>query len=106
MCAQTTDPPPRRARSGAAPQRQPSSLKIIRDLEKPGQAQFLINCGITDLLAQTDAADARRYAPLASAANRLLSPAEMGELFKVLAVGRGVHRPLAGFAQGDRARAL
>ena len=71
-----------------------------------GQAQFLINCGITDLLAQTDAADARRYAPLAGAANRLLSPAEMGELFKVLAVGRGVHRPLAGFAQGDRAHAL
>ena len=71
-----------------------------------GQGQFLINCGITDLLAQTDAADARRYAPLASAANRLLSPAEMGELFKVLAVGRGVKRPLAGFAQGDRAHAL
>jgi SAM-dependent MidA family methyltransferase len=71
-----------------------------------GQAQFLVNCGITELLAQTDAADARRYAPLASAANRLLSPAEMGELFKVLAVGRGVKRSLAGFAQGDRAHAL
>ena len=71
-----------------------------------GQAQFLVNCGITDLLAQTDAADARRYAPLASAANRLLSPAEMGELFKVLAVGRGVNRPLTGFAQGDRAHVL
>ena len=71
-----------------------------------GQAQFLVNCGITDLLGQTDAADARRYAPLASAANRLLSPAEMGELFKVLAVGRGVNRPLAGFAQGDRAHVL
>ena len=71
-----------------------------------GQARFLVNCGITDLLAQTDAADVRRYAPLASAANRLLSPAEMGELFKVLAVGRGVTRPLAGFAHGDRAHAL
>jgi SAM-dependent MidA family methyltransferase len=70
------------------------------------QARFLINCGITDLLAQTNAADARRYAPLASAANRLLSPAEMGELFKVLALGRRVNRPLAGFAQGDRAHAL
>ena len=71
-----------------------------------GQAQFLVNCGITELLAQIDAGDARRYAPLASAANLLLSPSEMGELFKVLVVGRGVTRPLAGFAQGDRAHAL
>jgi SAM-dependent MidA family methyltransferase len=71
-----------------------------------GQARFLVNCGITDLLAQTDAADARRYAPLASAANRLLSPTEMGELFKVLAVARSVTRPPIGFAQGDHAHAL
>jgi SAM-dependent MidA family methyltransferase len=71
-----------------------------------GQAQFLVNCGITDLLAQVDASDVRRYAPLAAAANRLLSPAEMGELFKVLVVGRGVKHALTGFAQGDRAHAL
>jgi hypothetical protein len=30
----------------------------------------------------------------------------MGEIFKVLAVGRGVARPLAGFAQGDRTHTL
>ena len=71
-----------------------------------GQAQFLVNCGITDLLAKVDASDVRRYAPLAAAANRLLSPAEMGELFKVLVVGRGAKHPLAGFAHGDRAHAL
>ena len=71
-----------------------------------GQAQFLVNCGITDLLAKVDASDVRRYAPLAGAANRLLSPAEMGELFKVLVVGRGVKHPLTGFAHGDRAHAL
>jgi SAM-dependent MidA family methyltransferase len=70
------------------------------------QAQFLVNCGITDELARTDPTDARRYAPLASAANRLLSPAEMGELFKVLVVGRGMRQPLAGFANGDRSHAL
>ena len=71
-----------------------------------GQAQFLVNCGIAGLLAQLDASDVRRYAPVAAAANRLLSPAEMGELFKVLVVGRGVTRALTGFAQGDRAHAL
>jgi len=70
------------------------------------QAQFLVNCGITELLAEEDPADARRYLPAAAAANKLLSPAEMGELFKVLAVGRGVTRPLLGFASGDRAHAL
>ena len=70
------------------------------------QAQFLVNCGITELLAREDPADAARYAPLAAAANQMLSPAEMGELFKVLAVGRGATQPLAGFARGDRSHTL
>jgi len=70
------------------------------------QANFLVNCGITDLLAKEDPTDAKHYMPLAAAANRLLSPAEMGELFKVFAVGRGVTRRLAGFARGDRSHAL
>ena len=66
------------------------------------QANFLINCGITDLLAQTPATDTTRYLPLANQAKRLLSPAEMGELFKVIALGRGIDRDLLGFRQGDR----
>ena len=70
------------------------------------QAQFLVNCGITELLANEDPADIARYAPFAAAANQMLSPAEMGELFKVLAVGRGVTQPLAGFARGDRSHTL
>ncbi|HEY8068612.1 MAG TPA: SAM-dependent methyltransferase [Burkholderiales bacterium] len=70
------------------------------------QAQFLVNCGITDLLAQEDPADAKRYLPAASAAQKLLHPSEMGELFKVLAVGRGVDAPLMGFSSGDRSQTL
>ncbi len=70
------------------------------------QAQFLINCGITELLAEENPADAKRYLPAAAAAQKLLSPSEMGELFKVLAVGRGVTRPLLGFSSGDRSHAL
>jgi SAM-dependent MidA family methyltransferase len=70
------------------------------------QAQFLVNCGITELLAHEDPADAQRYLPAAAAAQRLLSPSEMGELFKVLAVGKGVDAPLIGFAQGDRSGTL
>jgi SAM-dependent MidA family methyltransferase len=70
------------------------------------QAQFLVNCGITDLLAREDPADPQRYLPAAAAAQKLLSPAEMGELFKVLAVGRGIEQPLLGFARGNRIHAL
>lgn len=66
------------------------------------QANFMINCGITDLLARTAATDTMRYLPLTNQANRLLSPAEMGELFKVIALGRGVGVDLLGFRQGDR----
>ncbi len=70
------------------------------------QAQFLINCGITDLLSEVPAADAARYAPLASAVQKLLSPAEMGELFKVIAFGRGIASPLRGFIRGDKSHSL
>jgi SAM-dependent MidA family methyltransferase len=70
------------------------------------QAQFLVNCGITDLLAETPAENAAVYAPLAAQAQKLLSPAEMGELFKVIALGKGVDQPLLGFASGDRRHTL
>jgi SAM-dependent MidA family methyltransferase len=70
------------------------------------QAQFLVNCGITEVLAEANAESALHYAPLAAEAHTLLSPAEMGELFKVLAVGRGVARQLLGFSRGDRSHTL
>jgi SAM-dependent MidA family methyltransferase len=70
------------------------------------QAQFLVNCGITDVLAEANVENALHYAPIAAQAQRLLSPAEMGELFKVLAVGRGVKQPLLGFSRGDRSHTL
>lgn len=71
-----------------------------------GQAQFLINCGITELLAAVSAADTARYAPLAAQAQQLLSPAEMGELFKVIALGKNLPQPLHGFSRGDRSHTL
>ena len=53
------------------------------------QAQFLLQAGITDLIAQHDPADAAAYLPLTNQAQRLLSPAEMGEFFKVIGFSRG-----------------
>lgn len=71
------------------------------------QSNFLVNCGITGVLDRTDPADVKRYAPLASAAQKLLSPAEMGELFKVLCVGRNLASgALLGFARGERSHTL
>jgi SAM-dependent MidA family methyltransferase len=70
------------------------------------QAQFLVNCGITGILGRFDSGDARQYAPRAAEANTLLAPSEMGELFKVLALGRGVASPLVGFSRGDRVHTL
>ena len=66
------------------------------------QAQFLIDCGITEVLARVPPEIPARYLPLASAAQKLLSPSEMGELFKVIAFGKGIDRSLKGFASGDQ----
>ena len=70
------------------------------------QASFLLNSGLTELLMQTPPADAAAYLPQANAVQRLVSPAEMGELFKVIGFARGGMAPLAGFARGDRRHAL
>ncbi len=70
------------------------------------QAAFLINCGLTEVLARTPAEDMLRYLPQAQAAQKLISPAEMGDLFKVIALGKGIDETLVGFAQGDRSETL
>jgi len=66
------------------------------------QAQFLLNTGITELLAQTPVEDSVAWLPQAAAVQKLVSPAEMGELFKVLAFSRGIDVQLLGFTEGDR----
>jgi len=70
------------------------------------QSTFLLNCGLTDILARTPADDPLRYLPLANAVQKLVSPAEMGELFKVMALGRRISKPLCGFRSGDRSASL
>ena len=70
------------------------------------QAQFLVNCGITEVMSRTPAEDRGKFLPLANQANRLMSPAEMGELFKAVAFEKGVAAPLTGFREGDRRAAL
>jgi len=53
------------------------------------QASLLVGCGILDLLAAAGPPDSARYLRAAAAVQKLVSPAEMGELFKVMLLSRG-----------------
>ena len=63
------------------------------------QANFLFNCGIDRLLETANAIERSR-------AQVLLSEHEMGELFKVLAIARGLELDPVGFSRGDRMHRL
>lgn len=73
------------------------------------QAHFLMNCGITQHLEQLHAQldmtkpdHVQSWTQQVSAVQKLLSEAEMGELFKVLAVAKNISPPLIGFLMRDR----
>jgi SAM-dependent MidA family methyltransferase len=68
------------------------------------QAGFLIGSGIEELLL-ADADDITR-ARRTGEAGRLLLPAEMGEAFKVMALGRGLRSVLRGFTLQDLSSSL
>ena len=70
------------------------------------QANFLINAGLTELLMQISPTDAAVYLPQSNEVQRLVSPAEMGDLFKVIGLMHGTIAPLAGFSRGDRSHSL
>lgn len=66
------------------------------------QAQFLLATGLGELLAQQDQADVRAYMEVTQQVKKLTLPNEMGELFKVLAIGRDFSNDLNGFLLQDR----
>lgn len=68
------------------------------------QTAFLLGAGIDELLSQ--ARDVSAQARLAAQARRLLLPGEMGEAFKLLALGRGLQAPLIGFSHQDLRHSL
>lgn len=63
------------------------------------QAHFLINCGLIDLMQAASL-------PVRSAAQRLILEHEMGELFKVIALGAGKAWQPLGFVHGDKTHRL
>lgn len=63
------------------------------------QANFLINCGLVDLLCEADLAGR-------AMAHRLITEHEMGELFKVIGFATGAGFDARGFMAGDRSHML
>jgi SAM-dependent MidA family methyltransferase len=63
------------------------------------QAHFLMNCGIVDLMQAA-------ALPVRVAAQTLILEHEMGELFKVIALGTDPDAAPLGFRRGDRSHRL
>jgi SAM-dependent MidA family methyltransferase len=70
------------------------------------QAPFLLGCGILDALAATGEPMSKDYLQAAAPVQKLLSPAEMGELFKVIAFSKSDDIAWPGFALADRSHRL
>ena len=80
---------------------------INQDLSVAGfthQGGFLLGCGI-DRLLESNTQD-KHYLAMAQQVKRLTLPHEMGELFKVMALTRGIHGPLMGFRLFDQRHRL
>ena len=72
------------------------------------QAAFLLGCGLDAALKKaSDTIQSQQEAQrIHQAVHQLTAPSEMGELFKVMALGRGMDVPLRGFELLDRSHAL
>lgn len=70
------------------------------------QGAFLIASGLEQIMQTADPADSAQHLALTHEINKLTSTAEMGELFKVIALGKGINAPLTGFAFQDRRHRL
>jgi len=69
------------------------------------QAAFLLAAGLLALLQSESPEDVKRWLPMANAVQKLTSPAEMGELFKVLLLSHRLKLPTR-FLQQDRSHRL
>ena len=65
------------------------------------QAQFLLACGIDQLMAEADPNDMQRFLQLSNEAKRLMLPGEMGERFKVIGFSRKLEKGVRGFSSQD-----
>ena len=66
------------------------------------QAAFLLDCGLDQFVTASDPEEVRTHLALTQQIKKLTLPHEMGELYKVIALGRGVPQPLPGFTRHNR----
>lgn len=69
------------------------------------QAHFLLNCGLLDRL-EAFGPGSLAYMKQTAAAQKLIQPTEMGELFKVIALTKGMDEAPVGFTRGDKRHTL
>ncbi len=87
---------------------------VAREASKSGlniagyisQANFLINCGILNLLETVNLEDRALYMQSVMEVQKLLSPSEMGDLFKVLILEKNMNVDLLGLKQNNRVTRL
>lgn len=70
------------------------------------QAPFLMTNGLEELVAKSNPDKTRAHLELTSQIKKLTLPSEMGELFKVLALGKNMDLELDGFRLQDRRNRL
>lgn len=88
-----------------------AQVALDSDLELIGytsQANFLLNCGLIDQLERLrEQATQDQYLMLSNQVNRLISPNEMGDLFKVMGFSKGLTQDSwCGFKSNDRSYLL
>jgi len=66
------------------------------------QAAFLIGSGLDEFVRASDPGDVRAHLALTEQIKKLTLPHEMGELYKVIGLGRGRNLELRGFRTQDR----
>jgi SAM-dependent MidA family methyltransferase len=86
---------------------QTASSEGMNLLGYTSQASYLLDAGITQLLLdQINPTDSQQFIPVSNAIQKLLSEAEMGELFKVMCLGKNMpfqEGELPGFRSRPRA---
>jgi SAM-dependent MidA family methyltransferase len=85
---------------------QAAKLSGLDILGYTSQASFLLGCGLIDLLSEKNLATEKEKTQQNHAINLLTSPAEMGELFKVIMLGKNIETACIGFEFSDRQHTL
>ena len=87
---------------------------VAREASKSGlniagyisQANFLINCGILNLLETVNLEDRALYMQSVMEVQKLLSPSEMGDLFKVMTIEKNIDINLLGLKNNNKVTTL